>query len=181
MKHISNFINRIANWKSFLLFLALYVLFAGYFLKNAEDKINALAGKSVGVIDLTFGYNPSGTLAMIADYGEAARAYYARTEMTTDLLFPIVYAFLLGIALALLYRSTSYVWFCIIPFYCLLFDYLENITIVILLTTFPQQYVSVAILCEIFKLIKWLLFGATILLVVVGVFVRVTKRTRLTS
>jgi hypothetical protein len=181
MNRLSHFIDRIANWKSFLVFLALYALFSGYILKNAEDKINALAGKSVGVIDLTFGYNPTGTLTMVADYGGPARAFYAWTEMTTDLLYPIVYAFMLGIALALLYRSTPYGWFCLIPFICLLFDYLENIAIVILLKTFPQQSTSVAILCEIFKLTKWIIFGAIILLVMIGVVVRLTKRTRLTS
>jgi len=178
MNRLSHFINRIANWKSFLVFLALYVLFSGYLLKNAEDKINALAGKSVGVIDLTFGYRPAVTLAMVAAYGEPARAFYARTEMTTDLLYPIVYAFMLGIGLSLLYRSTPYGWFCLFPFMCLLFDYLENITIVILLKAYPQQSMSVAILCESFKLIKWLIFGAIILLVMIGVFVRLTKRTR---
>ena len=52
MKTLSSFLTRIANWKSLVLFLAFYMLFPAYILKNAEIKINELAGKTVGIIDL---------------------------------------------------------------------------------------------------------------------------------
>ena len=164
MRTLTTFLARIASWKSLLLFLALYILFAAYVLRNTESKIIELAGKPVGIIDLTFGFNPQKTLMMVAEYGDAARSYYGRTEMTTDIVYPIVYAFLFGIILTLLYRESSYAWVSIFPFICLLFDYLENINIVILLITFPQQSLTIATLCEIFKLMKWLTFGCVILL-----------------
>ena len=168
MKTLSTFLNRISNWKSLLFFLALYILFNGYILKNTENKIIELAGKSVSIIDLTFGFNPQKTLMMIGEYGDAARSYYARIELTTDVVYPIVYAFLFGIILTLLLRKRSYVWVSVFPFFCLLFDYLENINIVILLITFPQQSFTIAILCEIFKFLKWLTFGCVILLIIFG-------------
>jgi hypothetical protein len=168
MKTLSTFLNRIASWKSLLIFLAIYVLFNGYILKNTESKIIELAGKSVGIIDLTLGFNPQKTLMIVSEYGDAARSFYARTEMTTDIAYPIVYAFLFGIILTLLYRKSSYAWVNILPFICLLFDYLENINIVILLMTYPQQSLAIAILCEIFKLMKWLTFGSFILVIIFG-------------
>ena len=176
MKTLSNFLDRIASWKSLLIFLALYMAFPGYFLKNAETKIVALAGKPVGIIDLTFGFNPEKTLMMVAEYGDDARAYYARTEMTTDTLYPLVYAFLFGIILALLYRGGPRSWVNTLPFVCLLFDYLENITIIILLKTFPKQSPAIATLCELFKLLKWLVFAAIILLILLGLISKLTKR-----
>jgi len=176
MKTLSNFLNRIANWKSLLLFFGLYMVFAGIVLKNAENKITALAGKPVGVIDLTFGFNPQKTMMMVAEYGDEARSYYALTEMTTDMLYPVVYAFLFGIILAILYRGSSRSWVSTLPFVCLLFDYLENITIVILLTTFPQQSLFIATLCELLKLLKWLAFAAVILLILLGLISKATKR-----
>ncbi len=178
MKTLSNFLNRIASWKSLVIFLALYMIFPAYLLKNAESKIVALAGKPVGIIDLTFGFNPQKTLMMVADYGDNARSYYALTEMTTDILYPLVYAFLFGIILTLLYRGSSRSWVNTLPFVCLLFDYLENITIIILLKTFPQQSPTIATLCELFKLLKWLVFAAIILLVLLGLISKVTKRTK---
>ena len=89
---ISQFLNKISNWKSLLFFFLVYMAFNGYFLKNAEEKINSLSGNKNGVIDLTFGFNVEKTLGMVADYSAEARSYYARTELTTDLIYPIVYA-----------------------------------------------------------------------------------------
>jgi hypothetical protein len=88
--------------------------------------------------------------------------------MTTDLIYPIVYAFLFGITLTLLYRKSSYAWVNILPFICLLFDYFENINVIILLRTYPQQLLTVAVICEIIKLAKWIIFGSVVLLVIIG-------------
>ncbi len=176
MKTLSNFLYRIANWKSLVISLALYLLFPAYILKNAEAKINELAGKPVGVIDLTFGFNPQNTLDMTADYGDAARAYYARTEMTADVAYPVVYAFLFGIILSLLYRNTSYARVNTLPFVMLLLDFAENAGIVRLLYSFPQQSVTVATLCEVFKLLKWITFGVIIVLIVWGLIRKLIGR-----
>lgn len=178
MKSLSNFIEKIANWKSLVALLAIYMLFNVYFLKNAENEINKLAGKTIGVIDLTFSFDPNRTLNMMADYGASARSYYARTEMTTDVLYPIVYAFLLGVILTLLYRNKSYkphAFINLLPFSSLAFDYLENLNIVTLLNTFPEQSYTIAVLCEIFKMLKWLSFGFSVFFILYGL-IRLVKK-----
>ncbi|MCC6411162.1 MAG: hypothetical protein IT270_05865, partial [Saprospiraceae bacterium] len=151
MKTLSTLLSRIATWKTLLLFLALYIVFVGFILKNAEAKINALAGQTIGIIDLKMDFNPQRTLDMVAAYGDAARAYYAMVEMTADVAYPIVYAFLLGIILTLLFRNTKYARVHVLPFLVLLFDYAENINIVYLLKTFPSPSMAAATLCEVFK------------------------------
>jgi hypothetical protein len=168
LQKIHSFLNRIASWKSLLIFLAVYLFFNGFILKNTENKINQLAGKPVGIIDLTLGFNPQRTLMMVGDYGDESRSFYSTVEMTTDLIYPIVYAFLFGITLTLLYRKSSYAWVNILPFICLLFDYFENINVIILLRTYPQQLLTVAVICEIIKLAKWIIFGSVVLLVIIG-------------
>ncbi len=181
MKSLINFLDRIANWKSLLAFLAMYMAFPGYILKNAEIKINELAGKTVGIIDLTFGFNPQKTLDMVAEYGDAARAYYAKTEMTADVAYPLVYAFLFGIILTLLYRNKSRAWVSALPFLCMLFDYGENISIIALLQTYPQQSMTLATGCEIFKLLKWLTLGLVLVLIVYGLVVKLLGRGKVSS
>lgn len=168
MTKISSFLDRIANWKTLLLFVAIYVFFASYVFPNAEKKINELAGKTIGIIDITLGFNPQQTLDMVAEYGDAARAYYAQTEMTADVAYPIVYSFLFGIILTLLYRGKSYSWVNTVPFLTLFFDYIENINIVILLKTFPQQSSLFAIFCEIFKFLKWASLVVIVVLILAG-------------
>lgn len=171
MNSLIRTLDRFANWKSFLLLLALYVSFPAYWLKNAEATINQLAGKTIGPVDLTMGFDPARTLAMIADYGPAARTYYTRVELTIDVIYPLVYALFLAVILTLLFRGKSFKpfgWVTLLPFVSQLFDYLENATIVGLLTSYPRQSYALAILCEVFKLAKWLTFGLAIGMIVYG-------------
>lgn len=171
MKKLSNTLYRIANWKILLGLLLIYMVFAGYFLKNAAEKINELAGKKIDVIDLTVGFNPEKTLQMVADYGDTARVYYAQTELTTDIAYPIIYAFLFSIILSLLYKNKAYTPFStlnILPFFTLIFDCLENFSIVFLLKNYPSQSHSVATFCEVAKLLKWLTLGAILVLTLYG-------------
>ncbi|MCC7028870.1 MAG: hypothetical protein IT257_01095 [Chitinophagaceae bacterium] len=176
MKSLSRFLCRIAHWKTLLLFALLYSVFPAYLLKNAEQKINALSGKSVGVIDLTLGFNPQRSLQMVADYSEEARKYYTFTELTTDMVYPPVYAFFFAIMLSLLYRNSPYRWVNVMPFGTMLADYLENIQIISLLKNYPQQSSNMAAMLEVIKLFKWLSFGSVILLVLTGGVLRLSGK-----
>lgn len=171
MNSLIRTLDRFANWKTFLLLLALYASFPAYWLKNAAATINQLAGKTIGPVDLTMGFDPARTLGMIADYGPAARTYYTRVELTLDVAYPLVYALFLGVILTLLFRGKAYKpfgWVTLLPFVSQLFDYLENATIIGLLTSYPGQSYGLAVLCEIFKLFKWLTFGLVIGMIVYG-------------
>jgi len=171
MSSISTLLNRVSNWKTLVGLILIDVLFVAVLLKNAEEKMNAMAGKIIGPIDLTFGFNPRRTLRMIEDYGDAARDYYMSVELTIDLAYPLVYAFLFAVAITLIYRRLlggPVRYLNVLPFIAMCFDYLENIAIVFLLKNYPEQSLTIAILCEFFKLIKWLLFGLVIFLVLYG-------------
>jgi hypothetical protein len=171
MKSLSNLLNRISNWKTLLLFFAIYMFFNAYLLKNAEEKINTLSGNTIGVVDLTMGFDTQKTFGMVAAYSSEARDFYAQTEMTTDVAYPIVYSFFFAIALTLLFKGKSYSphpLINVLPFVSLVFDYLENITIVNLLMSYPTQSETVALFCEIFKLIKWLSFATIIGFILYG-------------
>lgn len=179
MNSLIRALDRFTNWKSFLILLAVYASFPAYWLKNAAATISQLAGKHSDPIDLTMGFNPARTLAMIADYGPNARAYYARVELTVDVAYPIVYALLFAVILTLLFRGKAYKpfgWVTLLPFVSLLFDYLENATIVGLLTSYPQQSYGLAVLCEIFKLGKWLTVALIIGLMLYGVIRLISGR-----
>lgn len=171
MKALSTFFYQFSNWKTLVLLLVLYIAFPAYFLKNAEIRMNTLSGKTLGPIDLTIGFTPSRTLQMVEEYGEAARAFYATIEMTTDVVYPIVYSCLFAVILSLLYYRKSYAPFAYVnlfPFVSLVFDYLENITIITMLQSYPEQSMTVASFCEIFKMLKWFSFVVTVLLIIYG-------------
>ena len=176
MQKFHSFFDRFSNWKTLLIFLALYIMFPAYILKNAEIKMNALAGEDVGVIDLTFGFNPQKTLDMVAAYGDEGRKYYASVEMTADLAYPFTYAVFFAIILTMLFRRSSFAWVAIIPFVCMTLDYCENVCIVTLLNSYPGQSMSWATACEIFKLVKWVAFGTIIVLIIYGLIIKLLNK-----
>jgi len=173
------FLNRISNWKTLLGLIFLEILFPAVLFKHAEEKINSLAGKEIGPIDLTFGFNPGRTLQMVADYGEAGRAYYKQAELIIDTAYPIVYSLLFAVIITLIYRSLlkgPVHYLNLVPFMALVFDYLENFAVISLLTHYPEQSVFMASLCELFKLLKWLFFGLVLFLILFGLFKLVFRR-----
>lgn len=179
MSSFTYFLNRIANGKTLVGLILLYAIFPAVLFKNAEEKLNALAGREIGPIDLTFGFNPQRTLQMVADYGDAGRGYYRQLEMTIDLAYPLVYAFLFSVLITLIYRrlnSAPVRHLNMVPFFAMAFDFLENFVIIQLLTHYPEQSVLMATLCEIFKLLKWLMLGLIIFLVVAGLLKLLFRR-----
>lgn len=179
MNSLIRTLDRFSNWKSFLILLAVYASFPAYWLKNAAATIDQLAGKTIGPIDLTMSFDPDRTLNMIADYGPAARAYYARTELTTDVIYPLVYALFFAVILTLLFRDKAYKpfwWVTLFPFVNQFFDYLENATIVGLLNSYPSQSYMLAVLCEVFKLVKWITLVIVVGLILYGIIRLISGR-----
>lgn len=156
---LSAFFYRIASWKILLITIPFYMSFPGYFFKTIETKLNAYAGKAIGPIDLLmFNVDVDKVLDMVAAYGPEGRPYYAFGELTADLVYPLVYTFLLCVFLSLLFRQKSYSPFYLVnvlPFAVLLSDYLENTCIVTLLNTFPDTSRTVATLCMVCSNLKW--------------------------
>jgi hypothetical protein len=171
MASFPGFLNRISNWKTLIGLILLYMIFPLVLFKNAETKLNALAGKVIGPIDLTFGYNPKRTLQMVEEYGEAGRAYYQQVEMSIDIIYPVIYAFLFAVLITIIYRrliNGPVRHLNMLPFVAMTFDFLENFAIISLLKHYPEQSMLMANLVEIFKLLKWLMFGIIIFLVIYG-------------
>ena len=176
---MANFLNRISNWKTLVGLILLYILFPAVLFKNAEEKINALAGKEIGPIDLKFRFNPNRTLQMVEDYGEAGRLYYKHAELIIDTAYPIVYALLFAVIITLIYRWLLHGpvhYLNLLPFVAMAFDFLENFAIISLLAHYPEQSILMATFCEIFKLLKWLFFGLILFLILFGLIKMVFRK-----
>ncbi|MBK7812056.1 MAG: hypothetical protein IPI50_12630 [Saprospiraceae bacterium] len=74
-----------------------------------------MASTTVGVIDLSFGFNPK-NLRLIRSYGEEGRHIMLKRKLTADLIYPIVYAFLFAIAL-IMFTVPSQSIHCFLPLY----------------------------------------------------------------
>jgi hypothetical protein len=163
-----------------LALLALEVLFNAIILPNAQAILETASG-GTGPIDLQFFYTPEKAYTMVAAYGDAGRATYRTIELTIDILYPIVYTLFFSLLITWLFQrgfaaDSKLQRLNVVPFGALLFDLLENTSIVAMLSLYPSTPTILAWLATIFTMLKWGFAGASILLVVAGLVMATRNR-----
>jgi hypothetical protein len=120
--------------------------------------------------DTTFYYQSSDLLTMAEIYGEAGRQEYGVSRLRFDVVFPIVYAFTLGLSTSwllkrLLKRERKWCFLNLIPFFAAFFDLLENLFASIVFSVYPETHNWLLVVTPIFSLLKWIFIGASGLIV----------------
>jgi hypothetical protein len=156
-----------------LVFLALDIMFMAVILPGAQASLEAASGGN-GPIDLQFFYTPEKVYGMIDSYGPEARASYRVTELTTDILYPIAYTLAYSMLITWLFQrgfgKDSFMQrLNVAPFGAWLFDLLENVGIVSMLSIFPAQPAALAWVTTVFTLGKWVFAFSSIALMLVGI------------
>ena len=90
----------------------------------------------------------------------SARAVYAATALTIDMVFPASYGLLLAVPLFRLFRGGAPLY--LLPLAVALADVLENITIAALALSHDGAPSPLAWLAAVFTAVKWALFVATL-------------------
>lgn len=135
-------------------------------------------------LDVQFGYRPSEAVAQISQYGEAARKFYILIELTADLFFPLVYATLFSLILALILKagltqSQPYHHLALLPILMMSADYLENITIVLMLAFFPALSIpAIAWIASVASFLKWMWGGFSVLALLISTGILISKLIR---
>jgi hypothetical protein len=120
---------------------------------------------------------------MIEKYGEAGRPLYMRIELTADILYPIIYTLFFGLFLSWLFQrgflpGSPMQKLNVMPVGALVFDLLENMGIISMLTLYPSIPAALAWITMIFGSIKWLFAFASIGLIFVGLVKTAMNRFR---
>ncbi len=168
----SNTLKKYAKGRIIFAFLALMLLFAMFIVPTVQGRLEASSGGS-GPIDLLLSYTPEKAYSMIASYGNAGRSLYRTFAMTADVIYPVVYSIFLGLLITWLFQrsiapNSKLQMLNTVPFGALLFDWLENISIVTMLSLYPSTPTTVAKLASICTTIKWSFGAAGMLLVLIG-------------
>jgi hypothetical protein len=185
-----NMLNRISSkfhawakgWLVFVLML-LDVFFMGFIMPLIGGMMKGGTGLEQPM-DLQFFSTPAKLFAMVASYGEFGRPFYRNVELTVDILYPIIYMLAYGLLLSWLFQrafkpdSKMQKW-NVMPIGMWLFDLLENLGIVTLLSTFPAQLTAAAWLTTIFTMVKWMFAAASMLLIVIGLVMAAKNRFRI--
>ncbi len=160
------------GWRVLILFLATGLM-AGYIMPVAGGILTLAANNSVLPLDLMFFYTPDNAFDMIEKYGPAGRDLYTKILLTVDILYPVIYTLFLGLFLSWLFqrgftRESPMQRLNALPVGALLFDLLENIGIVSMLSMYPSIPAALAWIIMLISSAKWLFAFASLVLVFVG-------------
>lgn len=169
---LSNTLKKYTNGWVMLAFLALMLLFGMFIVPTIGSKLEASSGGS-GPIDLLFSYTPEKAYSMIESYGDEGRALYRTFAMTGDVIYPVVYSILFSLIITWLFQrsfaaSSKLQMLNVVPLGAWLFDWLENINIVTMLSLYPSKPAIVAQLASLCTTIKWSFGVVGITLVLIG-------------
>lgn len=160
------------GWRVIILLIA-DAFMAGYIMPAAAGILAFAANNSVLPLDLMFFYTPEKAFEMMEKYGEQGRALYLRIELTADIIYPIIYTLFLGLLISWLFQrgfkpeSPMQKW-NIMPVGGFVFDLLENLGIVSMLSMYPAQPAALAWLTMIAGSIKWAFAIVSIGLILIG-------------
>jgi len=160
------------GWRVIILFIA-DVLMMGYVMPIAGGIMALAANKSVMPLDLMFFYTPERAFAMIEKYGEAGRAIYMKIELTADIIYPIIYTLFYALLISWLFQrafksdSPMQTW-NVMPMGAWLFDLLENVGTVSMVSIYPAQPSILAWITMFFGTLRWAFALISIGLILIG-------------
>jgi len=172
LDQISEMLKKYARGWLVLLFFAGEMIFNTVILPNQQAKLESASG-GTGPIDLQLFYTPEKVYSMVASYGEAGRTNYRAFELTGDIVYPIIYTLFFALLITWLFRrgfakDSRMQKMNVVPLGGWLFDLLENLGIVSMLSMYPSTPAPLAWIAALFTLVKWLFAAATIVLVLIG-------------
>ena len=160
------------GWRVIILLIA-DTLMMGYIMPLAAGILALAANNSVLPLDLMFFYTPQKAFDMIEKYGEGGRAIYSKIELTADILYPVIYTLFFGLLISWLFQrgfkpnSPMQKW-NVIPVGTWLFDLLENVGILSMLSIYPSRSDILAWITMLIGSLKWAFAFVSIGLVLVG-------------
>jgi len=159
------------SWARGWLILALFVVFV-VFEAVTLPLLQAAPGSSIVSLDAQFFYTPEKAFSILASYGDAGR-FWIRIYLTWDIVNPILYTLTFSLIISWIFQrsikpGSKLHKLNVLPVGAGLFDLLENICIVTLLTVYPAQPAVVAWLSTVCTISKMSFLGMSTLLILVG-------------
>lgn len=176
-KRLSDFLYKITNgWVAFLA-LVVFLLFAGLVLPGQAASAETYSGNA-GSPDLSFYYSAQDLYHMTEVYGDQGRGAYVRARFTFDLIWPLVYTFFLCTAISWVYTrafTADSLWrgANLVPVLAMLFDYLENLSVSLVMLRYPYPTIMVDSLAPLFTMLKWVLVIGSVGLLFTGAAIAV--------
>lgn len=169
-----NVLERRGTWPIVALLFIFFILCAQGF----EWRRKAF-GYENPALDGRFWYSPEEARDFLQKIGERGRRIYAATELTLDIVFPIVYGALFAILLIHVYARKNGKNLVLVPLLTAAADVLENLTAAYLAGQFDGRVSSVARVAAVLTAVKSSLFVVALILILVGALAAMRRTVRL--
>jgi hypothetical protein len=130
--------------------------------------------------DTSLLYSSDDLFDMAETYGEEGRDAYIVLRFTFDIVWPIVYFMFLVSLMSLLIKKLNlkekYKYLILLPLFGVIFDFLENITSVVVMYKYPVEMIFFANLAPIMTFIKWSLIGISFSSIIILVIIFMFKK-----
>ncbi len=166
MKNLIALIQRKSSGKNVLLFfipaMFIYVLMLSYTIPGVEKYTHGMK-----LFDLSpSGYSYEYAKDLLVNLGDSGRELYLYNQLPLDFLYPALFAISCSLLLSWLFLKTKnsssrLFYLCLVPLAAGVFDYIENIMIISLITGYPDispAQVGVASFATITKSVLTTLF-----------------------
>ena len=154
---------------SFILTMAVYSLMLLYTIPKVES-----FAPSMALFDLSpAGYSYQHATSLLEALGEQGRSVYLHQQLPADFIYPglfaISYSLLLTWLFAKSFKANSRMFYlAIVPMLGGLFDYLENVSIILMIKSFPNLYQGLVTIASTFTILKSIFTTIFFLLLFVG-------------
>jgi hypothetical protein len=173
-----NTLQKLANWKFILPLILLYLLIALVLFPRYQKQIDTIAGQHVIPLDLRISYTPADVEETYQLIGSEGRAIKRSIYKGLDMIYPLVY----GLLFALLFLNLSsnmgdkkWGLLLLLPFIGMLFDYLENFSMLNFLSEYPDISDQRIHFASYFTALKWLFRLSCALVVAVLGIIRLSS------
>jgi hypothetical protein len=162
---MTQIIKKYVNIRNMLLLFGLVLLF-----NLVVFPISYNTNADLELLDVQFSYSAQEAYELLEKYSETERQNYLISELTVDLIYPIIYSFMLCFTIFLVYKNET---LAKLPFLVLIFDYIENFGIATMIVNYPEELTIIARISSIATTLKWLLVSFLMLIILYGLL---TKR-----
>jgi hypothetical protein len=158
-------LTKLATGRWVIVFLLLVIAINAFVLPAIYPRFETL--------DMQSSYSPEKAYQLIASYGEGGRQSYALIELTLDLIYPILSALMFSSLTIYFFRrifplNSFWQKLPLLGPIVMIVDYLENISIVTMLLSYPRRLDLLARAANIFTVTKFILSDLELVLMLIG-------------
>ena len=132
------------------------------------------------------GYSAEYVQKLFETLGETGRKIYLWQQLPLDTLYPALFAISFSLLLSYIFKKifsekNKIQKVSLLPIFAGLFDYLENIGIILMLNIYPNFQPWIANITNVFSVFKSFLTTLVFLFIIIGLFVLVVRKNEINS